>query len=116
MNVGDSQRPHDMGGREAGAIDTADHGLEFWERQTNALRGTIVRSGIVTLDELRRATEDLGARYHELSYWEKAAVGLRTVLVERGIVSDEEVDARMVDVRARYALRSAPAGADRDES
>jgi hypothetical protein len=115
MTAGSSRQPHDMGGLEAGPIDTVDHGMAFWERQTNALRGVVVRTGIATLDEMRRATEDLGARYHELSYWEKATVALRTVLVERGIVDDAQVETRMKEIRARYTAAQEAAGGDRGQ-
>ena len=115
MIAGNSRQPHDMGGLEAGPIDTVDHGMAFWERQTNALRGVVVRSGIATLDELRRANEDLGDRYLELTYWEKAAVGLRTVLVERGVVNDAQVEARMTEILARYTAAQEAAAGDRGQ-
>jgi hypothetical protein len=36
--------PHDMGGDEAGPIDTVDHGMSHWEKHANAVRMTV--SGI----------------------------------------------------------------------
>ena len=77
--MSDTKRPHDMGGEDGGSIDTVDHGMKFWEKQANALRSTITRSGLVRLDELRRAAEDLGSRYYELEYFERTTEALRSV-------------------------------------
>ena len=98
----DHKLPSDMGGEEAGAIDTADHGMKFWEKQANALRNTLTRGKVLRLDELRRAAEDLGARYYELEYFQRTTEALRTVLVEKGFFSEEELAARMAEVRKRY--------------
>ena len=96
------KRPHDMGGETAGPIDTVDHGMKFWEKQANALRNTLTRRGIVRLDELRRAAEDLGGRYYELEYFERTTAALRTVLIERGHFTEPELAAKMAEVRRRY--------------
>jgi hypothetical protein len=96
------KQPHDMGGETAGAIDTADHGMKFWEKQANALRNTLTRRGIVRLDELRRAAEDLGSRYYELEYFERTTAALCTVLIERGHFTEAELAAKMAEVRRRY--------------
>ena len=95
------RRPHDMGGEPGGPIDTVDHGMKFWEKQANALRNTLSRRGIVRLDELRRAAEDLGSRYLELEYFERTTEALRTVLIERGYFSEAELRAKMLEVRRR---------------
>ena len=96
------KQPHDMGGEAGGAIDTADHGMKFWEKQANALRNTLTRRGIVRLDELRRAAEDLGSRYYDLAYFERTTEALRTVLIERGHFTEAELAAKMAEVRRRY--------------
>ncbi|TMH40186.1 MAG: nitrile hydratase subunit beta [Betaproteobacteria bacterium] len=96
------RRPHDMGGEPGGPIDTVDHGMKFWEKQANALRSTVTRSGLVRLDELRRAAEDLGSRYYELEYFERTTEALRTVLIERGYITESELRAKMAEVRRRY--------------
>ena|SRR5437763_16212316 len=95
------KRPHDMGGEPGGPIDTVDHGMRFWEKQANALRNTVTRRGLVRLDELRRAAEDLGSRYLELEYFERTTEALRTVLIERGYFSEAELRAKMLEVRRR---------------
>ena len=96
------KQPHDMGGEAGGAIDTADHGMKFWEKQANALRNALTRRGVVRLDELRRAAEDLGSRYYDLAYFERTTEALRTVLIERGHFTEAELAAKMADVRRRH--------------
>ena len=96
------RRPHDMGGEPGGPIDTADHGMKFWEKQANALRSTLTRGKVLRLDELRRAAEDLGERYYELEYFERTTHALREVLLERGFFTEAELAAKMAEVRKRY--------------
>jgi len=96
------QRPHDMGGEPGGPIDTVDHGMKFWEKQANALRNTLTSRKLVRLDELRRAAEDLGARYYELEYFERTTEALRSVLIEHGFFTPEELARKIADVRRRY--------------
>jgi len=94
--------PSDMGGEEGGAIDIADHGMKFWEKQANALRNTLTRGKVLRLDELRRAAEDLGSRYYELEYFKRTTEALRNVLLEKGFFTAEELEAKMAEVRKRH--------------
>ena len=94
--------PSDIGGNPAGAIDTTDHGMKFWERQANALRSTLTRKGHVKTDELRRAAEELGERYSKLHYFEITTSALRTIMIEKGYMTEQELAARMREVRARF--------------
>jgi len=91
-----------MGGDAAGPIEIVDHEMRFWEAQGNALRMTLV-GRILTLDELRRCTEDLGEDYHRLDYFERAAESLHRLLVEKGILTEAEIGARMDEIRNRAA-------------
>jgi nitrile hydratase subunit beta len=91
-----------MGGEPGGAIDIVDHGMKFWEKQANALRSTLTSRKLLRLDELRRAAEDLGARYLELEYFERTTHALRVVLIERGLITEAELAAKMAEVRKRY--------------
>ena len=97
------QRPHDMGGEHAGAIDTHDHGMKFWEKQANALRNTLTSRKILRLDELRRAAEDLGDRYDQLEYFQRTTEALRNVLLERKFFSAEELEKKIDEIRKRSA-------------
>ena len=91
-----------MGGEPAGPIDTADHGMKFWEKQANALRNTLTRNKVVRLDELRRAAEDLGDEYYKLAYFERTTTALRNILVEKRYFSEEELRQKIIEVRKRY--------------
>jgi Nitrile hydratase beta subunit len=94
--------PADIGGEPAGAIDTVDHGLKFWEKQANALRSTLTSGRIVRLDELRRAAEDLGLRYYRLDYFQRTTEALRNLLLEKGVFTRAELERKMDEVRKRY--------------
>jgi hypothetical protein len=97
-----NRNPADIGGEDAGPIDTVDHGLKFWEKQANALRNTLTSRRIVRLDELRRAAEELGARYYELAYFERTTEAMRNVLFEKGMFTKAELERKMAEVRKRY--------------
>ena len=94
--------PSDIGGEPAGPVDTADHGMKFWERQANGLRSVLQRKRVTTTDELRRAAEDLGDRYANLEYFERTTLALRTVLLEKGLITEKALEAKMADVRRRF--------------
>jgi len=97
-----SMGPHDVGGEEAGPIDTEDHGMTHWEKHANALRMTAVAKKLGTLDELRRATEGLGARYYEIGYFERQTESLAIILAEKDLVAGDALKARMEDIAARF--------------
>ena len=99
-----SMGPHDVGGEEAGPIDTEDHGMTHWEKHANALRMTAVAKKFGTLDELRRATEGLGARYYEIGYFERQTESLAIILAEKDLVADDALKARMEDIAARFVV------------
>ncbi len=94
--------PHDMGGEDAGEIDTIDQGMNFWQRQANALRIIAIGNKVVGLDELRRAAEDLGDDYARLAYFEITTTALRNLLVEKGVIDEDELTAKMEEVRERF--------------
>ena len=94
--------PHDMGGEEAGPIDTTDHGMKFWEKQANALRSAVTGNGVARLDELRRAVEDLRDQYCKLDYFERTTTGLRNILIEKKLITEGELRAKMAEIRARF--------------
>ena len=96
--------PHDIGGEAAGPVDTADHGMAFWEKQANAFRMAVVGNRIVKLDELRRASEDTGEQYGKLAYFELTTTAMRNVLMEKGLISESELEAKMSEVRSRFDL------------
>jgi hypothetical protein len=98
----EQKQPHDMGGEDAGAIDTADHGMKFWEKQANALRNTLTSRKVLRLDELRRAAEDLGPRYDQLEYFQRTTEALRNVLLERKFFTEDELAKKVAEIRQRH--------------
>jgi hypothetical protein len=99
-----SRNPADIGGEGemGGAIDAADHGMKFWEKQANALRATLVAGRLVRLDELRRTAEELGERYYELAYFERTTEALRNLLLEKGLLTRAELERKIAEVRRRH--------------
>ena len=97
-----TKNPADLGGEDAGPIDTVDHGMKFWEKQANALRSTLTGRKLVRLDELRRAAEDLGERYYRLHYFERTTEAMRDLLLEKGFFSRAELERKIAEVRKRY--------------
>jgi hypothetical protein len=97
-----NRNPADIGGEEAGPIDTVDRGMKFWEKQANALRNTLTSHKVVRLDELRRAAEDLGERYYQLAYFERTTEAMRNLLLEKRMFTEAELERKMAEVRRRY--------------
>jgi hypothetical protein len=103
-----NRNPADIGGEAAGAIDTADHGMKFWEKQANALRNTLTSRKVVRLDELRRAAEDLGDRYYRLGYFERTTEAMRNLLLEKGLFTPSELEGKINEIRRRYDSQREP--------
>ena len=98
------RRVHDMGGLPAGPIDRDEHPLEPWEKQVDAIVRLLVGNGTITLDELRRAIEDLGeAAYDRLSYFERWIAAVANLLLEKRIVTPRELGAEIADAHRRHA-------------
>ena len=97
-----NRNPADIGGEAAGAIDTADHGMKFWEKQANALRNTLTSRKVVRLDELLRAAEELGDRYYRLGYFERTTEAMRNLLLEKGLFTRGELEGKIEEIRRRY--------------
>eukprot|EP00775_Hariotina_reticulata_P002626 gene2626-2927_t len=74
--------PHDLGG-----VTDKLAPLDLQNR-------LLVQKGLMSLDELRRATEQLPA-YEELSYYEKWAAAGTAIAIERGTISRAELDAQL---------------------
>ncbi len=99
---------HDLGGDDAGEIDSVDHGMNFWQRQANALRAVAIGNGVIALDELRRAAENLGDDYARLAYFEITTTALRNLLIEKNIIGEHDVTAKMDAIRARFDVPDKP--------
>jgi hypothetical protein len=98
------RRPNDVGGLPAGAVKTGSHELDGWEKLITALVSSVGPGGrkITTIDEFRRAREDLDADfYNSLTYFELWAEGFVNLMEEKGVLKRSEVEARMALMRSR---------------
>ena len=88
---------HDMGGwPNLDPIDQAEHILMDWERRIDALRGVLGDKGYMTVDELRRAIENLPPeRYRALTYYQRWAEAVESLLIEKGLLTAAELDGVM---------------------
>ena len=99
------RRPHDMGGLEAGPIDTEEHPMEPWEKRVWVMRQLLGRRRppVTTTAELRRGIEDLGAEdYHRLTYHERWTASIANILLQKGVISVEELGQQMQEVETRW--------------
>jgi hypothetical protein len=99
------RRPHDVGGLEAGPIDTEEHPTEPWEKRVRVMLQLLGRQRppVMRVDELRRGIEDLGAEdYHRLSYHECWTAAIANILLHKGVISVEELGRQMEEVRTRW--------------
>jgi hypothetical protein len=95
---------HDMGGLPAGPVARAEHDYALWEKRVDAL--LVLLSGKecrhMTVDELRRNIEALGAQaYDSMTYYERWMHSITQTLIQRGVISIEELGRKMADVEAR---------------
>jgi Nitrile hydratase beta subunit len=89
---------HDRGGVPTDAkIDRSEHSLADWEVLTDAMVGALSRSGVMSIDELRRGIESMPPdRYEQASYYERWLYSIETILTEKGVLAAGEVDGRLV--------------------
>ncbi len=99
------RRHHDMGGLKAGPVEQIEHDYTPWEKRVNAILRLLAgkERRLITLDEHRRAVENLGPGiYDELSYYERWISAITNILIEKGVITTDELGRRMEDVRARW--------------
>jgi len=93
---------HDMGGQPAGRVVPSEHDYEEWERRVDALSVILGSGKKITVDERRRAIEQLPpAAYDAMSYYERWTAALAQTLVLRGMLTTEELAKKMAEVRER---------------
>ena len=96
--------PHDVGGLEAGPVDTTAHDVTFWEKQIDALHALIAddKRRIVPKGQNRRYVEALGEDvYNTLSYYERWTATMSQQLLEKGVLTRDEIDAKVREIRDR---------------
>jgi hypothetical protein len=97
---------HDLGGLDAGPIDTEVTQAKPWEKLTVVVGNALGAKGakVVCTDEVRRVREQMGADlYNRLGYFEKGIESLRRLLVEKGMIDQQELEQRMVETAKRIA-------------
>jgi len=93
---------HDIGGLPAGEIVPSEHDYALWEKRVDAMMVLLSRKGLMTVDELRRNIESLGAEaYDKMGYYERWIFAVTQTLIQRGVLSIDEIGRRIADVQAR---------------
>jgi hypothetical protein len=104
------RRHHDMGGLDAGPVETEELAHHPWEKQTTAILRLLCQRDppLMTIDEMRRNIEDLGpGTYDELSYYGRWINAISRVMLEKGVVSVDELGAKMAEVEHRLNTAAA---------
>jgi hypothetical protein len=97
-----------MGGLAAGAVAPVAHDYALWEKRVDALMMLLSHRDrqLLTVDELRRNIESLGAEaYDTMTYYERWIHAITQTLIQRGVITVDELGRKIEDVRAREAHR-----------
>jgi putative alpha-1,2-mannosidase len=93
---------HDIGGLPGGEIVPSEHDYALWEKRVDALMVILSRKSLLTVDELRRNIESLGAdAYDKMGYYERWIYAITQTLIQRGVISIDELGGRIAEVQAR---------------
>jgi hypothetical protein len=93
---------HDMGGEPAGPVQRSEHDYAFWEKRVDALLVLLTHKQRMTVDELRRNVESLGAdAYDKLSYYERWIHSITQTLIQHGVISVDELGRKMAEIERR---------------
>ncbi len=93
---------HDMGGLPAADINASEHDYALWEKRVDALLVLLSTKNLMTVDELRRNIESLGAEaYDTMSYYERWIYAIAQTLVQRGVLSLDELGRRLREIELR---------------
>ena len=99
--MNEARRHHDMGGLDAGGIDTGEHDKAPWEKRVDALMVLLGQRKLVGVDELRRGIEELGAdAYDRYGYYERWMASMTNLLLEKKIIDVSELGARMAEIES----------------
>ena len=97
---------HDMGGLAAGEMARTEHDYALWEKRVDALMVLLSHRDrrLLSVDELRRNIEGLGAEaYEQMSYYERWIHAITQTLLQRGVITVDELGRRIELIRAREA-------------
>jgi len=97
-----------MGGLPAGAVAPTEHDYALWEKRVDALMMLLSDKdrNLLTVDELRRNIESLGAdAYDKMTYYERWIHAITQTLIQRGAITVEELGRRIKAVQDREGPR-----------
>jgi hypothetical protein len=100
-----ARSPHDMGGQPAGPVERTEHDYDPWEKRVDALMVLLSRKDrrLMTVDELRRNIESLGAdAYETMTYYERWIHSISQTLIQRGVITIDELGRKMAQVEQRH--------------
>ena len=88
---------HDRGGWPTSEpIDKSEHALADWELLADALQQSLLRNGVMTVDEFRRGIESMPPEgYEAAGYYERWVYSLERILVEKGVIAPGEIDRKL---------------------
>ena len=89
------QRQHDMGGMNAGPVESDEHAAEPWAKMITAVAAALRDHDIMRIDELRRALEDLPEDIYKQDYFERWSEAMVNLLEEKGLLTRGEVMGKM---------------------
>lgn len=93
---------HDVGGLPAGKVNPDEHDYALWEKRVDALMMLLSKKNLMTVDELRRNIEALGAdAYDKMAYYERWIYAITQTLIQRGVISIDDLGRRIAEVQAR---------------
>jgi hypothetical protein len=94
--------PHDMGGLPAAAVEATEHDYALWEKRVDAILTLLSNAGLMSVDELRRNIESLGAdAYDRMSYYERWIHAAAQTMIQRGVVTVDELGRKIAEVQGR---------------
>ena len=96
-----NQRQHDMGGMEAGPIESDEHAAVPWAKMITSLAAAMRDHDIMRIDELRRALEDLPEDIYSMDYFERWSEAMVNLLEEKGLLTRDEVMGKMDALKAQ---------------
>ena len=97
---------NDIGGLDAGPIDTSAKEPEDWQKTLTALVNVLgpTKRNVLRIDEFRRARESLSREhYMRLPYFDLWTEGLAILIEEKGVLTQAEIEERMAEMRKREA-------------
>lgn len=93
-----------MGGLEDGPVEIKEHASEPWEKRVDAIRSLLSdeQRNLLSVDELRRAIEDLGAEaYDRYNYYERWISAMTNILLEKKVLGVDELGRKMAEIESR---------------